>query len=341
MPAHDIIVVGASAGGVEALSNLVATFPPDLPAAVFVVLHMPPQATSALPRILSWKGAVPAAHAVDGMRIQHGRIYVAPPDHHLMMEEGHVRVVHGPTENRHRPAVDPLFRSAALAYGPRVVGVILSGTLDDGSAGLLAIKARGGLAVVQDPADALYDGMPRNAMNYVAVDYCLPVARIGAVLTQLAAEPVAEGGSMPEDKDMEYEVDAAELGGEGLGSDERPGAPSVYTCPDCHGTLWEIDEGNIRRYRCRVGHAYTEESLLAAHSDSLERALWAALRALEENVSLSRRTADRARTSGMTLAAVRFDERAHEMQQHAERIRQVLLHSLNTDRPTDQTDDAA
>ncbi len=341
MPTHDIIVVGASAGGVEALSNLIATFPPDLPAAVFVVLHIPPQAPSVLPQILARKGALPAAHAVDGMRIQHQRVYVAPPDHHLMIEAERVRVVHGPTENRHRPAVDVLFRSAAFAYGQRVVGVILSGTLDDGSAGLMAVKARGGVAVVQDPTEALYDGMPLNAMHYVEVDYCLPVVEIGAALTDLAHVPIAVGGKMPEDKDMEHEVDVAEMRGESLDGDEKPGVPSVYACPDCHGTLWEIDEGNMRRYRCRVGHAYTEESLLAAHSESLERALWAALRALEENASLSRRTAERARSTGMGMTASRFDERAHEMQQHAESIRRVLLNSLSADRSMNQVDDVA
>ncbi|MFN8473960.1 MAG: chemotaxis protein CheB [Anaerolineae bacterium] len=341
MPTHDIIVVGASAGGVEALSQLVATFPSDFPAAVFIVLHIPAQATSVLPQILGRVGPLPAAHAVDGVRIQQGNIYIAPPDHHLIVEQGRVRVAYGPAENRHRPAVDPLFRSAALAYGPRVVGVILSGTLDDGSAGMMSVKAHSGIAVVQDPAEALYDGMPLNVMKYVDVDYCLPVAKIGAVLRELAAEPVVGGEKMPDDKDGEYEVEAAELSTYALVGDERPGVPSVYACPDCHGTLWEIDDGNIRRYRCRVGHAYTEESLLAAHSESLERALWAALRALEENASILRRTAERARETGMDAAASRFEERCREMQLHAESIRQVLLNSLNGERPIDRAGNAA
>lgn len=338
-----MIVVGASAGGVEALMTLVSGLPADLPAAVLIVLHIPAQSTSILPRILQRAGPLPAAHALDGMALRPGRIYIAPPDYHLLVEPGLVRVVHGPRENRHRPAIDPLFRSAALAYGPRVVGVVLSGTLDDGTAGLHAIKMRGGVAVVQDPADALYGDMPRNALEYVDVDFCLPVRDIPPRLVQLAqtavgvkGDPVA--GATP--SDMEYEADIARLDPEALNDEDKPGVPSVYACPECHGTLWEVHEGNVLRFRCRVGHAYSAESLLADHNDSLERALWVALRALEENASITRRLAERARDNRLEAARARFEERTHEAEANAEQIRRVIL-ALRDAEVTTEMDEAA
>lgn len=194
MPGHDIIVIGASAGGVQALKTLVGSLPRKLPASIFVVLHIPAESPSLLPEILSRAGPLEAVQAVDGIEIEHRCIYIAPPDHHLLIEHGHVRVVRGPKENRHRPAVDPLFRSAAQIYGTRVVGVILTGGLDDGTAGLLAVKRRGGIAVVQDPDEALYPGMPSSALANVEVDYRLPLSSIGPLLVRLASEQVEEHG---------------------------------------------------------------------------------------------------------------------------------------------------
>lgn len=192
MPGHDIVVVGASAGGVETLVKLVEKLPADLPASVFVVLHIPAQNPSLMPEILSRSGRLKAVHPRDGEAIQQGCIYIAPPDLHLLVEQGHVHLLRGPKENRHRPAIDPLFRSAAAAYGPRVVGVVLTGSLDDGTAGLLAIKRLGGIAIVQDPADALYPSMPLNALEHVNVDYKLPVSEIGPLIAHLAYEPVGK-----------------------------------------------------------------------------------------------------------------------------------------------------
>ena len=194
MPVHDIVVVGTSAGGVEALTALVHELPPDLPAAAFVVLHVPPYAVSRLPQILNRSGPVPAAHAEHGDRIVPGRIYVAPPDRHLLVRRGWVELSRGPRENHSRPAVDLLFRSAARAYGPRVVGVVLSGALYDGAAGMMAVKARGGVAVVQDPAEAAVDSMPRSALRFVEADYVLPAAEIAPALVRLVQEPVRQGG---------------------------------------------------------------------------------------------------------------------------------------------------
>ena len=225
-PGHDIIVVGASAGGVEALGELVSLLPADLPAAVFIVLHIPAYGTSVLPGILSRRGPLPAVHPADGEAIRQGRIYVAPPDHHLLLEkDGTVRLTRGPHENGHRPAVDTLFRSAARAYGPRVIGVVLTGTLDDGTAGLQVVKRRGGLAVVQDPEEALFASMPRAAIEAVAVDHVAALAEIGSTLARLAHLPAPAESEAPVTPDLEDEVKVAEFDIKNLET-RREGKPS-------------------------------------------------------------------------------------------------------------------
>jgi two-component system chemotaxis response regulator CheB len=298
--------------------------PAELSASVFVVLHLPSDSTSALPAILDRAGPLPAAHPRDGEPIVPGRVYVAPPDHHLAVEPGRVRVVRGPRENRHRPAIDRLFRSAASAYGRRVVGVVLSGTLDDGVAGLSVIKQRGGIAVVQDPSDALYTDMPDSALKYVAVDYCLPAAWIGSRLADLAGRPaVAEGAPAMASEDRDGILEAA-----GRDPTVDRGAesttPSAFVCPECGGTLWEMRDGELVRYRCRVGHSYSEESLWADHTDGLEAALWSALRLLEENGDLARRLAERSREIGTGAAATRFEERAADASEQARLIQEAI-----------------
>jgi two-component system chemotaxis response regulator CheB len=324
MPGRDIIVVGASAGGVEALTQLVRGLPADLPAAVFVVLHVPPHGTSVLPNILRRAGRLPADHARDGEPIVPGRVFVAPPDYHLLLKDGHVRLARGPTENSHRPSIDPLFRTAARRHGRRVIGVVLSGVLDDGTAGLLAIKNRGGLAVVQRPDDALYSGMPQNALDNVAVDHSLRVAEIGPLLARLAAEPPA-APEPPVPPELELETDMAELEVDALQRPDRPGNLSGFGCPECGGTLWELHEGDMVRYRCRVGHAWSPDSLLAKQSDGLEAALWTALRALEERAVLATKMARRADLRSYDLVAAKFRDQANEAAAHARVIRNVLL----------------
>ena len=321
---HDIIVIGASAGGVEALSQLVRHLPPDLPAAVFVVLHVSPHSPSMLPKILSRVGKLPAVHPQDGAAIQHGQIYVAPPDNHLLIKRGHIHLARGPKENSHRPAVDPLFRTAARAYGRRVVGVILSGSLDDGTAGMIAIKRLGGKAITQDPEEALYVGMPRSVIEHVEVDYILPIAEIAAVLVDLAYKPVEEK-DMPVPENIEGESEIAELEMAALNSTDHPGKPSGFACPDCGGALWELKHGKLIRFRCRVGHAYSVDTLLAEQSEVMEMALWNALRALEESAALAKRLADNAQKRNHGLTAERFKEQAQEAEQNAAVIRQVLL----------------
>lgn len=321
---RDIVVVGASAGGVEALEGLVSHLPADLAASVFVVLHIPPTATSQLPAILSRSGPLPVVHATDGMAIEPGQIYVAPPDYHLMLQRGSVAVVYGPKENRCRPAVDVLFRSAALAYGPRVVGVLLSGLLSDGTAGMRAIKQRGGIALVQDPDEALFAAMPVNAIVGDHIDATLPVAALAARLDELAraATPQAE---QQVDAGMQQEVELVEsFGSRKLMAEEHPGSPSGIGCPECGGVLWELPEKEDIRYRCRVGHAYSPESLMLAQGESLEDALWVALRTLQEQVDISTRLATRAAEWERNAARQRYEQRAAVAAQRAETLQRLL-----------------
>jgi two-component system chemotaxis response regulator CheB len=325
MPGHDIIVIGASAGGVEALVNLAGQLPRDLPASLFVVLHIPADNPSLLPVILNRSGPLPVSQPADQEEMQQRHIYVAVPDHHLLIERGRIRQVYGPKENRHRPAIDPLFRSAAYAYGPRVVGVILTGSMDDGTAGLLAVKRRGGIAIVQDPHQAMYPSMPSSALAHVQADYCLPLSKMGEVLTQVAHQQVEDEGAYPVPEDMEQELKYTSMSnGDTLNSDERVGTPSAFSCPECGGVLWEYHDAELLRFRCRVGHAFSVDSVLSAQDEQLESALWAALKTLEESASLSRRLARQASERGQKWLARRFEEKLRDAEQRAITIRQVL-----------------
>lgn len=331
MSGHDMIVIGASAGGLEALSKLLYDLPPDLPAALFIVIHISAHSRSLLPTILnrslkkrhqqtSWR----AVHPKDGEAIQHGQIYVAPPNHHLLVKEGYVHLSRGPQENSHRPAVDPLFRTVARVYKRRVVGIVLSGALDDGTAGLAAVKQLGGVAVVQDPDEALYSGMPQSAIENVCVDYVLPVSDIASLLAQLVYQPV-EKEAEAVSSEMGMESDMAELELKAMQSFDRPGTPSPFGCPECGGVLWELNEGKLLRFRCRTGHAFSTQSLISEQSQDVEIALWTALRALEEKAALSQRLAERARVNKSTLSAQRFQEQGDTCQRHAALVRKLLL----------------
>lgn len=315
---HVLIGIGASAGGVEALSRLVPELPAELPAAVVVVLHMAPDATSDLPRILSRAGQLPAAFARDGEALTLGRILVAPPDRHTVVREGAVRLVRAPRENGSRPAIDPLFRSAAREHGPRFVGVVLSGTLDDGSAGLVAVRREGGLAVVQDPADALFPEMPLNALETAGADHRVDVAAMAPLLVQLAIEGRRETMA-PRRKPRLTPAEGGQPG-------HPPGAPSPFSCPDCGGVLWEAQPNGdgATRFECRTGHAYGSSSLASRQQDGVEGAVWAAIRALEENAALSRRLSERARDRGAPKSARRFAEKAEE-NEHRVRVLRSLV----------------
>jgi len=324
----DIVVVGASAGGMAALERLVSALPPDLPAAVFVVWHLSPGVRSVLPTVLLKAGPLPAAPPRDGDSIEHGRIYVAPNDHHMLLERGYIRVTKGPKENRFRPAVDPLFRSAAYIYSTRVIGVVLSGALDDGTAGLWAVKLRGGTAVVQDPTDAMHRSMPLNALDNVAVDYTVPVAQMGALLGRLTREPAApEPLIAAEERDkMEAEVRIARE------ADPRVedvflkhGQLSPFTCPECHGVLSMIRDGNIIRFRCHTGHALSSGTLLESASEQVERRLFDAVRALDETIMLLNQLGEEYAQKGNTAAAEQCFNRARDAYDRSRPIREVAM----------------
>ncbi len=282
---RDIVVIGASAGGVEALRTVVAGLPQDLPAAVLVVLHIPRSSPSALPAILGRSTDLPVRAAVDGEPLRPGRIYVAPADRHLLLLDHRVRLSRGASENGHRPAIDPLFRSAAYTFGPRTVGVVLSGTRDDGAAGLAAIVARGGVAVVQDPDDALHASMPRAALQQVHSEHVLPAVKIGARIAEMVRSEANESSAT--DPTLAAEVAMSDLAP--LTTQDFFYAPAGYGCPACGGALFELPSVNVPRYRCRIGHAWSPETLLDEQATALESALWTALRVVEERAALSQR----------------------------------------------------
>ena len=319
-----IVVIGASAGGIEALQKLASQLPRDFAAPICVVVHTAPDSPGLLPSILRSAGPLPAEHANNGVRLQPGRFYVAPPDRHLLVRRHGLQVSKGPRENRFRPAVDPLFRSAAQVFGPAVIGIVLTGGLDDGTAGLHAIKQLGGVAVVQDPRDAQYPSMPTNAARYVAVDHLVPINEMGALLMQLLRTPRTDVvAQLP--RSLEVEVNVA--GGQnpidaGL---EDLGAPSSFACPECHGVLLQVGEGGILRFRCHTGHAYTAEALVAAISDSMEDTLFSAVRALEEAQLLLHQIADHVRQHD-AHAAIDLEQQSHAAGADAESVRQVAIH---------------
>jgi two-component system chemotaxis response regulator CheB len=325
MARKDIVVIGASAGGMEALQKLVSRLPAGIPASIFVVWHLSPGLKSILPSVLSKSGPVKALHPQDGDRIEQGRIYVAPNDHHMLLEKGYVRITKGPKENRFRPAVDPLFRSAAYVYGPRTIGVVLTGALDDGTAGLWTIKLRGGTAIVQEPADAMIRSMPLNAMEHTEADYRVPVAEIGELLGRLVREEAAADPAIAEDemKKTRHEIKIAE-GVDGLEENiMRFGELSPFTCPECRGVLTMLREGKIVRFRCHTGHALSASTLLHETSEIVEQKLWDGVRALDETVMLLNKLGEQLAGVGDTHGAEQCFDKAREAHARAQAIRDV------------------
>lgn len=323
MSEGSIIVIGASAGGVETYIKLVAGLPEDLPASVFTVLHLASGGVSALPKILSRSGSLPAIHPRDGEKIEPGRIYVAPPSHHMLLKPGLIQLLHGPKENGALPAIDPLFRSAARAYGKRVIGVILSGLLDDGVAGLETIHRHGGITVAQDPDEALYPSMPLNAINRVRVDHILPVAQIASLLSNLARTRARENGSRGI-VGMKGDPDILELYTENGVNSTVGVKPSAFTCPECGGTLDQDESG---RYRCHVGHAFSLAHLEAAQLDVLKEVLWKVIRLFKERAEVLSKLAASMKAQNSTVSATRFEAQAREAMENARFIRKILLGS--------------
>ncbi|NKC32258.1 chemotaxis protein CheB [Falsiroseomonas selenitidurans] len=313
MQNHDLIVLGASAGGLDALTAICRGLPADLPAALLVVQHVSPTSRSAMAEILGRAGKLPSAQATDGARIRPGTILVAPPDQHLLVAREGDRVLlrRGPQENRTRPAIDPLFRSAAVARGPRVVGVVLSGMLDDGTAGLVAVKACGGISVVQDPADAAWPDMPRNALLGDSPDHCLPAAALPALLDRLARTSAGPSAAVPSWLLTETRIAEQEMAGM-ANSPGSVGLPSRMSCPACGGVLNEIEDEARPRFRCQIGHAFGPDSLAMAQQESLEEALSVAIRTHHDRKLLFRRMQEQAAMRGMTHATRRWQAAAAE-----------------------------
>jgi two-component system chemotaxis response regulator CheB len=317
---HNIVVIGTSAGGLEALDKLIGQLPTDLPAALFIVQHMAPENSGvALLHKLGKHKAFKCKLASSGESYEKGQIYIAPPDYHLLVKKRTLLVTKGARENRYRPAIDPLFRSAAVAHGPHVIGMVLTGMLDDGTAGLIAIKKCGGVTVVQDPKDAAYPEMPQSALNNLTVDYCVPIAEMGRLLEKLAHEPPGKGKSIP--KDVRTEALIAERVLSDVAQMNGLGRQVPYNCPNCGGVLWEIDNPDVERYRCHTGHSFTASALLTIQSEKIEETLWTSLRMFEERKNLLN---NMAQTQIRQEGKDSYAQRAKETEVHIERIRAML-----------------
>lgn len=318
MTKRNIIVIGASAGGIDALCELIKHLPQDLDASIFVVMHVGDR--SFLAEVLNRCGSLPAVRAGHEQAYERGRIYCAPAQHHLSIKNGKTILSRGPRENGHRPAIDVLFRSAARTHRSKVIGVVLSGGRDDGSAGLFAIKARGGVAIVQDPAEALTPNMPQNALDMVEIDFCLPVRQIADLLVQLVdgkATNIMEspnGGTSLEDQATADRP-----------TSEPPGDQIPVTCPECNGPLYEVKDGDLVNFQCFVGHRFSPESLSEQHTEALERALWTAIRKLKERVVLHQNLfEDRKRNKGEDELMKRLEESVTTAENDLKLLREIL-----------------
>lgn len=325
-PFSKIVVMGGSQGAIEALLNIMPSLPADLAAAFFVVVHISVESNGFLPRVLQRGCPLKVFHARDGEPIQSGNVYVAPPDYHVTLEGRTVHVLRGPRENRHRPAIDPLFRTAARSFGPRVIAVLLSGNFDDGSIGMLAVRRWGGVGIVQDPAHAEAAEMPRNALRYGGADYVLPVSQIAPKLIELivSREFAMKKRGQSTNANKALAADQQVRGNEeAVYSGKGEGKPSVFACPECHGVLWEVKEGGLERFRCRVGHSYTVNSLKNEIDQSSETALWAAMRALEEKAAVTQRILNSINGSGSY--AQRLTEQMQADRDNAHVIRSMIF----------------
>jgi len=339
-----IVVIGASAGGVPALQACVASLPTDLAAAVFVVLHTRADAVSRLPEILSRCGPLSAREAEDGDKIRAGCIYVAKPDHHLLVDKTHISVKKGPKENRFRPSIDALFRSAAYTHGPRVIGVVLSGALDDGTSGLWSIKRLGGTTIVQDPRQASFDSMPLSALEQVDIDHTLPTDEIGQKVARLIGEEARHAVHAPQDliRQMQIETEVAASANAFKKGLIEFGEFTVLTCPECHGSLVKLTEGSAVRYRCHTGHGFTASALLAGITEMVEPALWDVTRALEESVMLLDHIAKQLADAGRSEESRRFHDKARQTEKRAHALQELSINHehLSHDALRDPLDDA-
>jgi two-component system chemotaxis response regulator CheB len=315
-----VVTIGASSGGLDALRTLASKLPADFQAPILVVQHIGTH-ESILPALLSKAGPLKAIHATDGLALEEGRIHVAPPDRHMMVTDGVVHLMHTAKENHTRPAIDPLFRSAAITFGPAAVGVVLTGQLDDGTSGLQAIKECGGVAVVQDPDEALRRSMPESALKYVKVDFCGSLEDIAGYLEQLVKKPAPAQTCTSEA--VLHEMAVALTKGDTMAHLQQIGKPSHFTCPECQGTLWEIETRPLR-YRCHTGHGFTQRTLRSAQIEAVDEALWSALRALQEEEQVLRETADTARHEQQAETAASLESEAVQIAQRIAQMRELM-----------------
>lgn len=335
MSGHDIIVIGTSAGGLKALSAVLSELPADLDAAIFVVQHLAADKKSFLTQLLADVCDLPVSSPADDEIFLRGHVYVAAPDHHLLLNGDRVRVLRGPQENRFRPSIDALFRSAARSHGSRVIGMVLTGYLDDGTVGLQTIKKRGGIAIVQDPDEAQYPSMPRTALRYVDVDHSVAIADAGALLVRLVAEPPAAQEEFPTTKAIEIESNIAEQvmnTKEFLENVETIGKRTTYSCPDCNGSIWQIGDEEPLKLRCHVGHSFTGEVFSAEQGRSVESALWTAVRIMEEKVTFSRQLAGRKRTQNLPAEADAYEKEATALDKELMKVRDLIVCGVATQR---------
>jgi two-component system chemotaxis response regulator CheB len=323
---RDILVIGGSAGATGPLKAILGSLPVDLPAAVFIVIHIPARSLGILATVTAAATLLPVHAAVDGMAIERGHVYLAVPDHHMILSHGQIRLGRGPRENMSRPAIDPLFRSAAVAYGPRVVGVLLSGLLNDGTAGLEAVQRCGGFTVVQDPDDAIADEMPRSAASAITVDLSVPSTRLGDVLWDVVNQPAGPGAPVPPELRIEIDIAAGERVDSGIM--RKIATPVALTCPDCGGVMSMVDGSKPLRFRCQVGHAHTAEGLASLQEGAIDEALRVALRIVEERAELVQRMAKDSRKSGYAALAQMYEDRAIEYRTQSDTIRRAVLQSL-------------
>ena len=322
---RNIVVIGASAGGLPALQQLVQELPQDLDAAIFILLHSSPSAPSLLAPILQRYTKIPVNQAKNGDRIKTGTIVVAKPDYHLILEEHTIRLTRGPRENRSRPAIDALFRSAAYSHSARVIGIVLTGALDDGTAGLWSIRDRGGVAIVQDPTDATFPSMPTSALKYAGADHVVRLDQIGQLLSRLTAE-TALSHDKPASRELEIEIAIAKEG-RGLQAGVMTlGEITPYTCPECAGVLVKLKQGGVPRFRCHTGHAYSVNTLLAEVTEHVEGALWGAIRSIEESAMLLDQIASDLRSGTKDDGdAELFDQKAKDTQRRADLVRTAAM----------------
>ena len=323
-----IVVIGASTGGHQALQQIISALPEDYAPPVFVVMHIGAHEIN-LPNLLQQSSRLPARYATDNERVEAGVVLFAPPDRHLVLTDGVARLSRAPKENFSRPAVDPLFRTAAFAHRENVIGIVLSGNLDDGTIGLQAIKACGGITMVQDPATAIAPDMPRSAMEHVDIDYCLPLESIAGKLIELAQRgPKARvSNTVPKWIPVESKMDLTEVAS--MEELDQIGHQSKLTCPECNGVLWEIDNSSKLRYRCHTGHSFTGDSLDYSQNVAFEEAIWFAIRALHEKQRLLKRLADSAREGNRESSARDYEESASQAAQHAAVLQKIVSSSRN------------